>query len=690
MADPTILEIDLTTRPATAVPVDPPVQREPLAWLRRYADGDRRDVIPSWWLDRGQRRMVLGHVVRYAWHRVKYHGVRIPWYCVLFVGYALRGAGRLTLKLYRWVTLGEAVPLRRSAIAAGEHEIWIKEHDRTMKVAKPRSIIVAVVALLILIVALKVFAATPREFRPALAASLLSGGFAALVRTGAPIGRPLIGRAVIRTEAPPLTSDLIIRALESLGIAGISQTIARDPHAIRFPAPIQREGPGWRAEVELPAGITATQVIERRERLAAALARPLGCVWPEVQAEVHPGRLMLWVGDQDMSVARQPAWPLLKTGGVDLFRPIPFGTDQRGKPVSVTLMFASMVCGAVPRMGKSFSVRLLTVAAALDQRAEIHVYDLKGTGDFSSLEPVAHRYRAGDDTDDLDYMLADLRELSDELKRRAKVIRDLPREVCPENKVTPELASLARLKLHPVVLVVDECQAVLADQRVGKEAARICEDLVRRGPALGIISIFATQRPDKDSLPTGISGNAILRFCLRVMGQVENDMVLGTSAYRNGVRATLFSRRDRGIGYLAGEGEDPIICRTYYLDGPGASAVIARARAAREASGLLTGYALDATEQPQAGPPRDFLRDVLACVGPTERRIWTTRLLAALAEWRSDVYEGWTPEQLAAAFKPYGISPKQTHGIPDPGDPGSKTRQGYDLDVVRQAQRGTE
>ena len=42
--------------------------------------------------------------------------------------------------------------------------------------------------------------------------------------------------------------------------------------------------------------------------------------------------------------------------------------------------------------------------------------------------------------------------------------------------------------------------------------------------ALGTILLLATQRPDKDSLPTGISANVGIRFCLRVMGQTENDM----------------------------------------------------------------------------------------------------------------------------------------------------------------------
>jgi S-DNA-T family DNA segregation ATPase FtsK/SpoIIIE len=74
-----------------------------------------------------------------------------------------------------------------------------------------------------------------------------------------------------------------------------------------------------------PYGVTATEVIERREKLAAGLARPLGCVWPEGNADVHPGRLVLWVGDQDMADARKHAWPLLRTGTVDLFKPVPWG-----------------------------------------------------------------------------------------------------------------------------------------------------------------------------------------------------------------------------------------------------------------------------------------------------------------------------------------------------------------------------
>lgn len=102
-------------------------------------------------------------------------------------------------------------------------------------------------------------------------------------------------------------------------------------------------------------------------------------------------------------------------------------------------------------------------------------------------------------------------------------------------------------------------------------------------------------RPDARSLPAAISSNAILRFCLKVQGQVENDMVLGTSAYKNGVRATQFTRRDKGVGILDGEETDPQIVRTYFINGPAADTIVTRARKAREAAGTLSGHALDET-----------------------------------------------------------------------------------------------
>ena len=107
-------------------------------------------------------------------------------------------------------------------------------------------------------------------------------------------------------------------------------------------------------------------MIERRDRLASGLRRPLWSVWPEPTRTPTPAGWCMWVGDKPMSKTKPVAWPLLKTGTVDLFAPFPIGVDPRGRPVTVTLMFALMIIGALPRMGKTFLLRLLALAAALD------------------------------------------------------------------------------------------------------------------------------------------------------------------------------------------------------------------------------------------------------------------------------------------------------------------------------------
>ena len=109
--------------------------------------------------------------------------------------------------------------------------------------------------------------------------------------------------------------------------------------------------------------------------------------------------------------------------------------------------------------------------------------------------------------------------------------------------------------------------------------------ITKRGPALAMILLMATQRPDAKSLPTGVSYNILIRFCLKVMGYLASNMVLGDGMSTAGLDAADFVRSDKGIGWLTGEADDPMIVRTCYIDAPGAGVIAKRARAARLAAG---------------------------------------------------------------------------------------------------------
>ncbi|MEW2254999.1 cell division protein FtsK [Streptomyces sp. NPDC047869] len=659
---PTSAETGMPAPPP--LPVDNPKLPEPGVTTEK-----RRPVIAPWLRSRRDLLATVERAAGHAGYATAYHGLRAPWYATQLTLMAPRGAARLITATNRWIWDREAAPLRDYAVRQED----VEEYMRLARLRAGRVRLRGLVTIVACVFGLG-FALWLYVMAPAFLYAFAAGGVLTIGYFGQQPDAPVIGPAVMRTELQKLTGTIVLRALESIGNPRITAAIKKsgDMNGMRFTSEITRDGPGYRADLDLPYGVTPEDVMESRQALASGLRRKLGCVWPSGDPDEHEGRLILWVGDKPMNETTKPAWPLLREGEVDLFKPVVFGNDQRMRDIVVTLMFASVVIGSIPRMGKTFLLRLLLLIAALDPRAELYAFDFKGTGDLGPLEPVCHRYRSGEEDEDLLYVVNAMRELKDELRRRAKVIRQLPKSRCPESKVTPALASDKSLGLHPIVVGFDECQVPFEHEKYGAELESICTDIAKRGPALGIVGMFATQRPDAKSLPPGISANAVLRFCLKVMGHTANDMVLGTGAYKAGIRATMFSRSDRGICWMSGEGDDPLIVASAFVDGPGAEQVIARARQLREAYGNITGHAIG--EGPAESAGMDVLGDILKVVGADEEQVWNERIAARLTELRPDVYEGWTGENVTAALKPWGVKTSQVWGSTDDGE--GKNRRG--------------
>ncbi|CAL9666207.1 hypothetical protein SUDANB145_07173 (plasmid) [Streptomyces sp. enrichment culture] len=646
------------------IPVDNPTLPAPGVTTEK-----RRPIIAPWLRSRHDFTATTRRAVGHAWYATAYHGLRAPWYAVQLGLMAPRGACRFIASTNRWIWDREAAPLRDHAVRAEDAAEYMTLARLRAGRVRLRGLVTVVACVFGLGFALWLYV-----MAPAFLYAFAAGGILTLGYFGQQPDAPVIGPAVMRTELQKLTGTIVLRALESIGNPRITAAVKKggDMNGMRFTSEITRDGPGYRADLDLPYGVTPEDVMEERQALASGLRRKLGCVWPSGDPDEHEGRLILWVGDKPMNETTKPAWPLLKDGQVDLFKPVVFGNDQRMRDMVVTLMFASVVIGSIPRMGKTFLLRLLLLIAALDPRAELYAFDFKGTGDLRPLEPVCHRYRAGEDDEDVLYVLHSMRELREELRRRAKVIRNLPSHRCPESKVTPALASDKTLGLHPIVVGFDECQVPFEHEKYGAELESIATDLAKRGPALGIVGMFATQRPDAKSLPPGISNNAVLRFCLKVMGHTANDMVLGTGAYKAGIRATMFTRSDRGICWMSGEGDDPLIVASAFVDAPGAEQIVTRARKLREEYGNITGHALG--QGPAETASSDLLGDVLKVVAADEEQVWNERIAARLAELRPDVYAGWKAENVTAALKPWGVKTDQVWGTTDDGE--GKNRRG--------------
>jgi S-DNA-T family DNA segregation ATPase FtsK/SpoIIIE len=578
-------------------------------------DGQRRAIIPEHWRTwENARRHVSLAAARHV-HRGAYHGVRSPGYFAKAIGYAIRGVVVSIARLLAWWHIPGTGQLERQAAADGLLNDHLRIHRAAKETRKARGIILAAGLAVVTAAAAAMVALAPWWGWGLLAVVL----FIAMALTGRPAGKTITTKAEIPAQVQPPSADVIIRALGALGIGQVNQAISAGTFP-PLPSPVREDGPGWRAEVDLPYGVTATQVIERREQLASGLRRPLGAVWPEPVTSEHAGRLELWVGRADISKARPAPWPWLRTGGGDVFAPLPFGMDPRGRRVDGHVVEHNWLIGSMPGQGKTASVRVLVSGIALDPSAEMWLHELKGTGDLDPYEQCSHRFISGIDDESIGYAAESLRMLRREVMARTDRIKKLDRTACPDKKITRQLASKRSLKLYPVACVIDEMQNLFGHPKYGKQAGEDATFIIKIGRALGVFLILATQRPDKESCPTGISGNVSTRFCLKVAGQMENDMVLGTSAYKNGARATTFRPKiDAGLGYLKGEENTPQVVRTFYLNTSDTERVARRARALREAAGTLSGVALG---EDDTAPRRDVLADIAAVFGDAAGMHW--------------------------------------------------------------------
>jgi S-DNA-T family DNA segregation ATPase FtsK/SpoIIIE len=635
-------------RRVLGAPVDPPDGDVPAGVGRRRI---KRAIVPAAIRSRSAAVATAKQATRSAGYVAAYHATRSPKYAVKTAWYALRGffggIGRLVL----WATAEEHnYDLRQHSADTNDAKTWIQLDRQRARQSRWRWTLV-LFGTVFALVALSILASdlVPSWVRWLTATVAVVG----LARLGRPADKAITDRVTEGKVYRKLTAELVRRALMSLQLAGINQAVAKDPNAISFPTEIHRDGPGHLATVDLPYGVEAADVIARRGRLASGLRLPMDQVWPEPAAG-HTGRLALWVGHEPASQMRQPAWPLIRDGRVDVFKPFPFATDPRLVPVMVELMYRNWLFGGQPGSGKTFAMRDLVLAACLDPIVELRGYNLKGTGDFRIVEPVCTEFGDGMDDDTIAACAAMFKWLYPECQRRAKRIEHYAKlGKAPENKVTPELARLKGSGLHPLVVFVDEIQELFLHPTHGKEAAELAEKVIKLGRALGVILLIGTQIPDKNSLPTGITRNVNTRFCLSVADQVANDMILGTSAYKLGYRATVFKPvDDAGWGILAGIGKTGAR-RSYYVDNDAAEKVMARAIGYRQKAGTLP---TPEDREQHAAPAFDVLGDVAYVWPAGEEAVWNETLLDRLIDYRPDTYTGWKSEQLTAALKPHGVA----------------------------------
>ncbi len=629
--------------PAVAgAPVDPPDEHRTLyANVVQRRDEPLRPIVPAEWRNRDQRRQVLRWMAWYGSYLARFHAVRTPKYAGKTALWAPVGVARLLGRQLRWWWHPELSSMLQHAARTNDIDRGVLVHQKVSAARANRGYVL--LAELVAVVAAGALLATVAPWWASVLLALVVAP--ALARLGRPADKPITDRVSTGPQFTKLTGEMVRTALVALGITRI-----KEPGDLSFPPPgIHRDGPGWLARVNLPAGVEVTEVLERRGRLSSALRLPVDQVWPTAGPE-HAGQLDLWVGYLPSSKMGQPRWSLASpTARTSVFDLHEFGTDQRQRPVKTALFAQNFLVGGRPGSGKSFGARTLATIAALDPTCELKIIEYKGTGDFLDFEPLCSTYACGLSDQDFATGASVLTwGLAEAQGRGERIRKAYERGEAPERKVTPELAARPGSGLHPVFILIDEAHELFGDDEHGTAAKSAAIRLAKRGRALGITLVICTQIPDKDSLPTALTRCIGIRWCMAVPDQVANDQILGTGAYKRGLTGTAYRPNlDAGWGIMLGLAE-PTAVRSQYPDPATAQAIMARATALR--GGAPVGSDVDVV------PGRDVLDDVLHVFAHLGRPGVTWQQLAELlATEHPRAYGGHSQESLSALVRAAGV-----------------------------------
>jgi S-DNA-T family DNA segregation ATPase FtsK/SpoIIIE len=610
-------------------------------------------------------------VVSHQAHVAAFHGLRVPEYALRAARWAPRGVSRSLVGLCRWASDHEGRELRWDAAARGDAREYLHlSRQRNQRVHNRVPVALGLVAVIVIALA-AMLAVSPGS--QATRVLLIAGLLAVFGWVGAPADRRWIDHATVSPGARQITPDLLVQAFAAAKLCSLDGD--RAPGPIRFLSPIAHDGPGVRAVIELPAGKTATDAIGRREQIAAGLDIDEFRVFLERQRGTTGSarRVVAWIADRDPYEARSPVTPLVGKTSWDFWSPFPYGVDARGRTVSISLVWSSLLVGSIPRMGKTNAARIPAAAAALDPHTRLVIADGKGGKDFEPLAACAHFYASGIRDVVVEAIVGMLRDVVEDMNARFECMATLPDDICPEGKVTEHITRRLAYGMPLTVILIDEVQRYLEHPEHGKAILGLLTDLAKTGPAAGYILVVATQRPDTKTMPEDLRGQIGTRFALRTMNWQASETILGAGTYTAGLDSSKFLRTHLGVGILLGSDDaqvtdgEAVTVRTHLLGIAELRKIGQRGRQLRIDAGTLTGTAAGESVIDET-PQRRLLDDVLDVFEPGEDRVWSETLCARLAAQAPEVYDGWDPTTLANALRAFGVDTAQVWGRTAGGD----------------------
>lgn len=684
--------VDAETRSDTHldIPLDDevPAPREPVFVDVTAKDDERRPIVPASLRGWGNiKASAKYHAGRNA-HRAGYHAVRVP---VLYLPKALFwapiGAARLTGRVVRWWWHPELTTLVQQAANDGDTSSGPRIAAQQAEARRNRFYIIIAVLVALLIAGAAWWKLAPwwtHLLVPVVA-------LAWLAHVGRPKTAPIVRPAVVTHRFRRINSDIVLRAYYAASLGHPDKS----DQQIEFVSTMSRDQreTGSMVDIDMPFGKTFADARKAIEKIASGLDVSTNQVF--LTKLDRERRHQLFVADQDPLAIPVGRTHLLDCKPRNIWQPVRIGKDERDRPVYLSLLWNSVLVGAMPRRGKTFFVRLLLLYAALDPWVKILFADGKKSPDYDKLRLVAHRMVIGDapnprDDNPLEHLEMMLDEVLAHVAEVNDVLSELPVDMCPEGKLTEALARDPRYPaLRVWVLAGEEFQVYFEteDQKYNTRIANKWGRIMAQGPSAGVILLDSSQKPsgvgagDVGRLFNRFRDNHQVRFALRCGNRTVSEAVLGGDAYGEGYDASSLPIGDgtngtkdyRGVGILYGASDLTPTVRTELADHGDAEKILIAARKLREQYGTLSGTAAG---EEMVRERRDVMADARSVFYAGEARISWPELAERMSEEMPEHYAELTGDVISAQLRALGVEGKSVH---DPKHFEKKKGQGFDL-----------
>ncbi|MFB9195237.1 FtsK/SpoIIIE domain-containing protein [Actinomadura verrucosospora] len=263
---------------------------------------------------------------------------------------------------------------------------------------------------------------------------------------------------------------------------------------------------GWRARFALARGQTIQDVIAKIPAIESALGTFRGAVRVAPTRDGKANRFELRVLDRDPHADAIP-WPGPSVSSIT--EPIDLGPFEDATGARVLLLRRHGLFGGVAGSGKSGGINVLMGNLSACQDVVIWAIDLKRGMELQPWASCIDRLATTPEQ-----ARAMLRDAVTVLEARAEWLTANGRRVW---NPTPE---------HPALVIVVDEYAELADD--APDAASDTDSIARRGRAVAVTLIAATQRPTQKAMGKGaVRSQMDVRVSFRVRERKDVDLILG-------------------------------------------------------------------------------------------------------------------------------------------------------------------